>query len=180
MWTLMDAVSKPSPPPQNRFIRSGFVFLDFLVNQRKILLINCFFQNPKKPNPMSVRTRHFHHAVEKIHHREIKDYQPEVITEEYPDYFLKISEGAISFQSKLSFKEIPKEDFEEEISFQENVETEEDIFEMEEISVSRQIYVADEEDSRFGDYSTNTFAGALINFFGGKVRQKLAFDSAMY
>ncbi len=128
---------------------------------------------------MSGRTRHYHDAVEKIHHREIKNYQPEVITEEYPDYFLKISEGAISFQSKLSFKEIPREDFEGEISFQENVETEEEIFEMEEISVSRQIYSADEEDSRFGDYSVNTFASALINFFGGRVREKLAFDPAI-
>lgn len=129
---------------------------------------------------MSVKTEHYHRTVERIHHREIKDYQPDVIVEEFPDYFMTISEGAISIESKLSFKEIPKNYFEEETSFQENFETEEvDIFEMEEISIPRHMHSADEEDSRFGDYSVNTFASILINFFGGKVRQKLAFDPAM-
>lgn len=131
---------------------------------------------------MSARTRHFRHAVEKIHHREIKDYQPEVITEEYQDYFLKISEGAISFQSKLSLKEIPSNEILEEriTSEEELVEiAREEIFEVQDIPVSNRRYHADEEDKRFGDSSVNTFASSLINFFGGNIKQRLAFDPAM-
>lgn len=86
MWTLLDAVSKPSPPPKNRFQRSGFLVVDFSALSGTIRFVFLFFQTLKKSNQMSARTRHYHDAVEKIHHKLIQEEFkiPETKTFKFP------------------------------------------------------------------------------------------------
>lgn len=132
---------------------------------------------------MSVKTTRYHKTVEKIHNLEIQSITYSVLPEDsevqdYPEFKIHISSGVSCFQSKLSLKEIPTDEIlEDRVTFEEL--TEEEIFEVEDVSASNWRYSADEEDNRFGDSSVNTFASALINLFGGNVRQQLAFDSGM-
>ncbi len=73
---------------------------------------------------MSKKSHHYQGLVDKFHHREIKEYQPDTISEEYQsdaiskeyqsdiifeeyqDFSLRITDGVACIQSKIRFTEI--------------------------------------------------------------------------
>jgi|GEM_PF-1896218 len=55
---------------------------------------------------MSKKSHPYQGLVDKFHHREIKEYQPDVIFEEYQDFTLRITDGVVCVQSKIRFREI--------------------------------------------------------------------------